>query len=209
MAFTKVQAEEIKKQLFLEIKKMPNADHEQIEQYIASLDEKQLEEFLKTNNIQLADSMQDNSPSEKEPFIFQAIVENKLNSYKIAENEMAIAILEINPLAPAHTLVIPKEKYDIEKIPKKAFSLAQKIAKKIKIKLKPLEVKIETFQLQGYAALNVIPLYKNKPLKKEKEKEENLQKMQMLLEIKKEEKIIKKRASSKEKEIKPRAPKFY
>ena len=209
MAFTKEQAQEIKKQLYTEIKKMPNADHAQIQEYIASLDEGQLEEFLATNNIQL-DKTTTNTNEAKEQLIFQAIVAGKIPSYKIAENEKAIAILEINPLAPAHVLIIPKEKFTIEKIPKKAFSLAQKVAKKIQLKLKPIEVKIETFNLQGYAALNVIPIYNDKPLKKEKAKEEDLKKIQHMLEIKKEEKVIKKvKSQKKENEIKPRVPRFY
>ena len=41
--------------------------------------------------------------------IFCKIVEGEMPCYKIYETEKAIAFLDINPVAKAHTLVIPKE----------------------------------------------------------------------------------------------------
>ena len=40
------------------------------------------------------------------------IVEGKIPSYKIAENEDFFAFLDINPVAEGHTLVIPKKEID-------------------------------------------------------------------------------------------------
>ena len=51
-------------------------------------------------------------------------------------------------------------------------------AEKIKKKLKPEEVKIETFSFQEYPALNIIPLYKETPLQKYKAEETELKQMQ-------------------------------
>ncbi len=106
-------------------------------------------------------------------------------SYKIAENKKAIAILEINPLTKGHVLILPLEHTTIDKLPKLSMSLAQKIAKKIKTKLKPEDIKLETSSFQGHAIINVVPLYKDIPPKKEKAKEEDLKKLQVLLETKK------------------------
>ncbi|MDD1751599.1 MAG: HIT family protein [Methanotrichaceae archaeon] len=40
--------------------------------------------------------------------IFCQIVQGRANSYKITEDEKSLAILDINPLAKGHCLVIPK-----------------------------------------------------------------------------------------------------
>ena len=44
--------------------------------------------------------------------IFSRIVAGKIPSYKVAEDEQFYAILDINPLAKGHTLVIPKREVD-------------------------------------------------------------------------------------------------
>lgn len=44
--------------------------------------------------------------------IFTKIVNGEIPSYKIAEDENCYAFLDINPLAKAHTLVIPKKEVD-------------------------------------------------------------------------------------------------
>lgn len=46
------------------------------------------------------------------PTIFSRIVAGEIPSYKVAENEEFYAFLDINPLAPGHTLVIPREEVD-------------------------------------------------------------------------------------------------
>ena len=183
MPFTSEQSEEIRKQLLEKIDKLPNENKEETKEYIEKLDEEQLEEFLKQNKIQISGRESDQSVQEKP--IFESIARNDLPSYKIAENKNAVAILEINPLSKAHSLIIPKEKTTIEKIPRAVFSLAQKIAKKIKTNFKPKDIKIETFSFQDYPAINIIPIYKNVPLKKEKVKEEDLKELQKKLETKK------------------------
>jgi hypothetical protein len=64
-------------------------------------------------------------------------------------------------------------------------SLAQKIAKKIKTKLKPEDIKIETSSFQGHAIINVVPFYKGQPPKKQKAEEKELEKLQSILGTKK------------------------
>lgn len=44
--------------------------------------------------------------------IFEQIIAGEIPSYEIYENETTYAFLDANPLAPGHTLVIPKEPYE-------------------------------------------------------------------------------------------------
>jgi histidine triad (HIT) family protein len=41
--------------------------------------------------------------------IFKKIIDGKIPSHKVYEDERVLAFLDINPLSPGHTLVIPKE----------------------------------------------------------------------------------------------------
>ena len=149
------------------------------------MNEEQLEEFLKQNKIQLQEGqIQQGQPTESK-CIFCSIKDNEIPSYKIAENNKAIAILEINPLTKGHSIIIPLEHTTLDKLSKSSLTLAQKIAKKIKLKLKPEDVKIETSSFQGHAIINVIPFYKDKQPEKKKAEESELQKLQKLLETKK------------------------
>ena len=47
--------------------------------------------------------------TEEDNCIFCKIVKNQIKSNKVAESNSFIAILDINPKAPGHTLVIPKQ----------------------------------------------------------------------------------------------------
>ena len=44
--------------------------------------------------------------------IFSRIIKGEIPSYKIAENELFYAFLDISPLRPGHTLVVPKIETD-------------------------------------------------------------------------------------------------
>ena len=44
--------------------------------------------------------------------IFSRIVAGEIPSHKVAENEEFYAFLDINPVVPGHTLVIPKKEVD-------------------------------------------------------------------------------------------------
>ena len=45
----------------------------------------------------------------KEETIFSLIIDGKIPCYKLYEDELVIAILDINPFSLGHTLIIPKE----------------------------------------------------------------------------------------------------
>ena len=183
--FSKEKAEEIKKQLMsqIETQNFPEERKEELIDYIENLDEEQLEEFLKKNKIDVSspDFKSETSPQ----CIFCSIINEKIPSYKLDGNEKSVAILEINPLSKGHSLIIPINHASLEKIPKSALTLSQKISRRIKSKFKPEEIKIETTNLMGHAVINVIPIYKDQKLEKKQMDEKELKKIQSKLEIKK------------------------
>jgi len=68
--------------------------------------------------------------------IFTRIISGEIPSYKIAENEHFYAFLDISPLQPGHTLVVPKQEIDkIFDLPKETLAemmlFAHPIAKAI------------------------------------------------------------------------------
>ena len=44
--------------------------------------------------------------------IFSKIIAGEIPSYKIAENELFYAFLDVFPLVPGHTLIVPKKEID-------------------------------------------------------------------------------------------------
>lgn len=47
-----------------------------------------------------------------EKTIFEQIIDGEIPSYTVYEDETTYAFLDVNPLAPGHTLVIPKKPYE-------------------------------------------------------------------------------------------------
>lgn len=69
---------------------------------------------------------------QKEQCIFCKIVSGEIPSIKIYEDNLVLAIMDINPAAPGHILLMPKEHYPIAPIiPQETFQHMIKIAKYI------------------------------------------------------------------------------
>jgi histidine triad (HIT) family protein len=185
------QIQAIKKQLIEQIDaSFPDDKKETAKQQVEAMNEEELEAFLEKNRR----IKQEGEVGEENPCVFCSILSDKIPSYKLAENKKAIAVLEINPISKAHTLILPREHFLGEvKIPNEAHTLAKKIAKKIKSKLKPKEVKIFFSEFMGHEAINLLPIYKeekeNSPRKKASEKE--LEELKTILEVKKRVKKVK------------------
>ncbi|MFA5020301.1 MAG: HIT domain-containing protein [Candidatus Pacearchaeota archaeon] len=198
---TQEQAKEIKNQLLKQLDKFPEEQREELEEQIEEMDAKELEEFLVKNKI-VSDNNETNSP-------FRAIIEGKIPSYKVGENEGAIAVLEINPISKAHLLIIPKQPATNSHIPKEALGLAETMAKKIKIEFNVKKVEIIPSKILGETIINVLPVYNGENLetKREKASESELKEIQHLLikEIAKE-KVKKTRIKKEVSEKKPRKP---
>ncbi len=213
---SKEQAETIKKQLIDNLEYFPEEKRDFIQKKVMQMDEKELFEFLKQNKL-IQDQQQSPVPTQSPPqptqtptqpqqqCLFCSILQDKIPTYKIDENKTSLAILEINPISKGHSLIIPKKHDAKEKIPTSSFSLAKKIAKKIKSKFKPIDVKISVNQIMGHSLIEVIPFYDDTdPNKKQKAPEEELKKLQNKLEKKTRKKTRKKSKSLPK--LKPRIP---
>jgi len=65
--------------------------------------------------------------------IFCKIINGEIPSYKIYEDDIVLAFLDINPDSNGHTLIIPKQHFqDIDDIDEKVLNHIMKIAKDIK-----------------------------------------------------------------------------
>lgn len=69
--------------------------------------------------------------------IFTRIINGEIPAYRIAEDDLFLAFLDINPLREGHTLVIPKIETD------HFFDLAEKFLSRILVFSKPIAKAIE------------------------------------------------------------------
>ncbi len=184
---TNEQAEKIKEKLLLHLKDFPEDQRDFIKEKILSMTNEELEKFLEENSIIYKEETEGQC-------IFCNIVNKKIPSYIIYEDKENLAVLEINPLSKGHTLIVPKKHLEIEKIPKKSFSLAKKIASKIKSKFNPLEIKINPTKIFSHALIEVIPLYGGEKERK-KAPEEELKNLQQILKIEKKQKVQKEKTN--------------
>lgn len=183
MVLSEEQIESVKKQIFKQVEKFPDPEQRQsAKEQIEAMDAEQLEQFLIQNRL-IKQKGEKGAEQEPAGCIFCSIVENKIQSYKIDENKAAIAILDINPMSRGQSLIIPKKHETIEKLSSSVLSLAKKIAKRLKSKLKPKpqEVKIETSSVQGHGIISIIPFYKDEKPERKQAKPEELQELQAKL----------------------------
>ncbi len=156
------QIKDIKEQLLKQIDKVPEEHKEETREQIEAMNPEELEEFLEKNKL-----------IKKQGCIFCSIAKQEIPSYKIDENQEALAVLEINPVSEGHALILAKEHKTIENIPS-SMQLAQKVAKKIRAVFKPEDIKIETSSAQGHGIINIIPIYKDKKPERKKASESEL-----------------------------------
>jgi|APSaa5957512535_1039671.scaffolds.fasta_scaffold21864_4 diadenosine tetraphosphate (Ap4A) HIT family hydrolase len=196
------QATQVKQQILSEINSnFPEEKKQEAIDKISTLDNKGLEDFLQQNQL-----LKEGQPQQ---CIFCSIIEGKIPSYKIQENEENSAFLEINPVSVAHVIIIPKKHITSEKdFPKSIHTLAEEISKRIKSKFEPKDILIKSSNMFGHEILNIIPIYDNENLESERkpaDKSELEKQMKILFkEEKKEKPIIKKpkpKKIEKEKEI--------
>lgn len=186
------QVKEIKQQLLKQIENFPGEQKEKAREQIEAMGAEQLEEFLVKNKLIKAG---------KEECVFCSIIKGNVPAYKLAENKSSLAVLEITPLSRGHSLIISKQH---NKLQNSAFSLANKLARRIKSKLKPEQVKIENIEILGHQIISVIPIYKNEKLEKKTAGERDLILLQEKLRSKPKTKL--KKPVSKQPELLEKAP---
>jgi len=185
------QIQEIKKQLIAQIDTgFPEDKKGFAIQQIQGMNGEQLEEFLKQNNLMTQGKNSDQQTLAQDQCIFCSIASGKIQAYKIDENKTAIAVLEINPISKGHIMVIPKKHISSKnKLPKTVNSLAEKVAEKLKTKLKPKPVEIKQINanIMGHEIINVVPIYEDTDLNAERKpaSQEELANLQKTLQVKK------------------------
>lgn len=97
--------------------------------------------------------------------IFTRIAKGEIPSYKCAENEDYYAFLDINPLAPGHTLVIPKNVEDDyifhldEKTYEGLWAFARKVAVAIKAAVPCQRVGVAVLGMEvPHTHIHLVPL---------------------------------------------------
>jgi histidine triad (HIT) family protein len=189
MEIRKEQIAGLRKQVIKQIEStFPEDKKNSAIEQIESMNEEQFIEFLKKNNlIKTSETGQKKEEINYEESPFRLIVKEKIPSYKIDENKDSLAVLEINPISKAHTIIIPKKSIkESGKIPSSLFILAKRISKKIKTKLKPKEVLISSSTVLGEVIVNVLPIYAEESLNSPRQKasKEELEKLKRILEKK-------------------------
>lgn len=99
------------------------------------------------------------------PSIFTRIINREIPGYIVAENEDAIAFLDINPLNEGHTLVVPKKEVDKlfdldEDTYLKLQAFTYKVAQAIEKAIPCLRVGVAVVGLEvPHAHIHLIPLH--------------------------------------------------
>jgi histidine triad (HIT) family protein len=212
MKISKEQVEKLKERITSQIESTFPEDkkYSAIEQ-VEKMNDEQFIEFLKRNNlINLPEGMQDSKTIDSDETPFRLIVENKIPSYFLEENKDSLAVLEINPISKAHTIIIPKKTIkESEKIPSSLFTLAKRISKRITSHFKPKEVIISSSIVLGETIVQVLPVYDKETLnsKRNPASKEELEELKKILEKKPKLKKVKKPKINKIKEPKLWIPK--
>ena len=94
--------------------------------------------------------------------IFSRIVAGEIPSYKIAEDENYYAFLDINPVAPGHTLVIPKHEVDyIFDLDDEEYAGLMAFAKRVAAAIKAAMPCVAVLGLEvPHAHVHLVPLQK-------------------------------------------------
>lgn len=97
--------------------------------------------------------------------IFTRIIQREIPGYIVAENDDAIAFLDINPLNEGHTLVVPKMEVDkLFDLPEDAYlklqAFTHQVAKAIESAIPCLRVGVAVIGLEvPHAHIHLIPLH--------------------------------------------------
>lgn len=98
--------------------------------------------------------------------IFTKIIKGEIPSHKIYEDDDVIAFLDIHPIMPGHTLVVPKKQIEFvwdldEETYKKVTLAAKKIALHLRLKMDALYIGEQVIGVDvPHAHLHLIPFTK-------------------------------------------------
>ncbi|MDO4870571.1 MAG: HIT family protein [Candidatus Saccharibacteria bacterium] len=102
--------------------------------------------------------------------IFEKIISGEMPAHKIYEDEQVYAMLDIDPLADGHVLLIPKQPIDLlwdvdDRTYQYLWTVAKKLAQHMQTILQPkrVGVVVEGFGVP-HAHIHLVPLYDEKVL---------------------------------------------
>lgn len=194
---TKEQEEQVKKQLIQQVEStFPEDQKEAAKKQILSMSNEELESFVKRN------------ASGEGSCIFCSIASGESESYKIAENDSAVAVLEINPISKGHVIVIPKAHISYKESPE-LMGFANQVALAIKKKLSPKDVEISSVDFRGHGVINLVPVYSDENASSERRRasREELEEILSRFKNSDEEPKVEKRKSGKRKYTRRTVPK--
>ena len=102
--------------------------------------------------------------------VFTRIINGEIPCYKVAEDDRFIAFLDVRPLKPGHTLVVPKMEVDYvfdldEKTLADLMLFAQKVARAMKEVIDCKRIGVAVIGLEvPHAHVHLVPLQKEKDL---------------------------------------------
>ena len=108
--------------------------------------------------------------------IFSRIVAGEMPCYKVAENDKYFAFLDINPVAPGHTLVIPKHEVDYifdldDEEYEGLMQFAKKVAKALKATMPCKRIGVAVMGLEvPHTHIHLVPINKESDMNFFKEK---------------------------------------
>ncbi len=180
---TPEQIQKIKTHLLDQLENFPEDQRKFMKHKILSMTSTEVEEFVKKNQLAHLEDSSSQAIKSQPSCIFCNILAGKIPSYKIYEDKDSLGILEINPLSKGHSLLVPKQHLEIEKLSENFIESANKIVEVIREKYNPIEIKVEKNNILGHSLVEIIPIYGDE---KEREKAEpgELEKLKSELEIK-------------------------
>jgi histidine triad (HIT) family protein len=165
MALDNEQIKTIKAQLLKQINSYPEDKRESVKEYIESMNNEELEEFLIKNNLIKSESGETKSQGKGSECIYCLLSSKSMPSLAIYEDKDYLAVLEIKPLSEGHIVLIPKKHIkETKSLKSKAFSLADRVGKHIVKKLGAENFQISSSDELKHAVINIIPTYKSKEL---------------------------------------------
>jgi histidine triad (HIT) family protein len=149
------QANQVRKELIEQVEStFPPEKRDAAKRQVLEMSDESLEKFVKEDSSNC---------------IFCSIASGKSQSYKIAEDENSVAVLEINPISKGHVIVIPREHKSHNEFPQTK-EFANKVALLLKEKLSPKDIEISSFDFQGHGVVNLVPVYTNESMDSQRHK---------------------------------------
>jgi len=176
MTQTKQDLDNIKSKLLEHIKSTyEKTKADEMTLRIENMDDNEFINFLKSQGL-----LNDKNTKTDSSCVFCSMINENIPTTKIAENEVAIAILELNPISSGHSLIIPKSHLEkTEELPKAAHDLADKVIDDLLRTFKPQRIDKINSNVMGHEIINIIPVFNSENInsKRNKETPEGLKKI--------------------------------